>query len=152
MPVVNLKTNSEQETIQLGESLARQLKGGDIVCLHGELGAGKTTLVKGIGKGLKVRESNINSPTFVLMNVYEGKTPIYHYDLYRLGDRFSMETIGLDEFLYRDGIAVIEWADKMGELTPKEYLNIKLKHNKNQGRSITLSAKGKRYKDILEKL
>jgi tRNA threonylcarbamoyladenosine biosynthesis protein TsaE len=143
---------SQNQTIQTAESLARWIKPGDVICLYGDLGAGKTTFVKGLAKALKVKENQVNSPTFVLMNAYEGKFPMYHFDLYRLDDLSDMRRIGLDEFLYGDGICVIEWADKLKELTPQEYLAVSLEHKDEHTRLLCLEAHGKRYEILISKL
>lgn len=143
-----LSTNTEQ-TLRLGEKLARHLRGGDILCLEGDLGSGKTTLIKGIAKGLKIAPEKVNSPTFVLMNAYQGKLPLYHFDLYRLEHVREISSIGYEEFLYGDGVSVIEWADKLEELTPKEYLRVELKHEGENERLIKLSAVGERYYEFI---
>jgi len=138
--------------MQLGAHLAKLLKPGDIVCLFGDLGTGKTTLVKGMAKGLKINEAKVHSPTFVLMNSYEGKVPLFHFDFYRLDDIQQIGLIGYDEFLYDDGIAVVEWAEKLKSLTPKEYLHVQLKHKTDDHRSIKMFARGKRYEQVVEKI
>ncbi len=143
-----LSTNTEQ-TLRLGEKLAKHLRRGDILCLEGDLGSGKTTLIKGIAKGLKIAPEKVNSPTFVLMNAYQGKLPLYHFDLYRLEHVREISSIGYEEFLYGDGVSVIEWADKLEELTPKEYLRVELKHEGENERLIKLSAVGERYYEFI---
>lgn len=143
-----LSTNTEQ-TLRLGEKLARHLRGGDILCLEGDLGSGKTTLIKGIAKGLKIAPEKVNSPTFVLMNAYEGRLSLYHFDLYRLEHIREISSIGYEEFLYGDGVSVIEWADKLEELTPKEHLRVELKHKGENERLIKFTAVGERYYEHL---
>jgi len=145
-------SRSSDETVRLGERLARSCREGDIICFFGDLGSGKTTLIKGIAQGLNIRKTKVNSPTFVLMNVYHGRLPLFHFDLYRLEDITEIASIGTDEFLYDDGVAVIEWADRFGELMPDEYLRIDLKHKKEDERLIKISAKGVRYRRILDKI
>lgn len=140
------------ETVRFGERLAKLVKGGDIICFFGDLGSGKTTLIKGVARGLKIRDTQVNSPTFVLMNVYQGRLPLFHFDLYRLDDMEGISSIGYDEFLYDDGVAVIEWADRLGELMPEEYLRVELKHKDKDERTIALSSKGARYQKIIEAL
>jgi len=152
MKLIEIITQSQRETMQLGSRLAKLLKAGDIVCLYGDLGTGKTTLVKGMAKGLKINEAHVHSPTFVLMNLYEGRIPLFHFDFYRLDDIEQIGMIGYDEFLYDNGIAVVEWAEKLKSLTPKEYLHIQLKHRNEDQRVIKMSARGKRYKEIIEKI
>lgn len=119
-------TNSEQETIKLGEQLGRHLKKGDVLGLIGELGSGKTTLVKGIASGLGVKEKdNVSSPSFVLIKEYKGRVPLYHFDLYRLDKIKDVGYLGLEEYLFDDGVCVIEWAEKMKMLLP-DYLQVDL--------------------------
>ena len=113
MQLKEVTSESQKETMQLGARLAKLLKPGDIVCLYGDLGTGKTTFVKGMAKGLKISETEVHSPTFVLMNLYEGRVPLFHFDFYRLDDIQQIGMIGYDEFLYDDGIAVVEWAEKL---------------------------------------
>ena len=135
-----------------GEKLARRLKPGDILCLKGDLGTGKTTLVKGLAKGLGLKSTQVNSPTFVLMNIYEGKTDLYHFDLYRLEEVNQITVMGWEEFFYGDGVSVIEWAQRLGGLMPSEYLDIQLKHKGENVRELSITAKGDRYKKILKGL
>ena len=101
MPKVSLISNSEEETKLCAGKLAGQLKAGDIIFLQGDLGAGKTTFVKGMAQAFKVNSKKVNSPTFVLMNYYKGKLPIYHFDLYRLGSSQEIDTLDFDDYLYR---------------------------------------------------
>ena len=136
----------------LGKKLAKRLKGGDILCLFGDLGSGKTTMIKGVAEGLKINPKKVNSPTFVLMNIYEGRLPLFHFDLYRLEDIEGISSIGYDEFLYGDGVSVIEWADRLGEFLPEEYLKVELKHKKLDERVIRLTAKGRRHQNIIGKI
>ena len=132
-------SKNPQETIKFGQRLVKKLKVGDIVCLCGELGTGKTTFVKGMAKGLNVVAAKVSSPTFVLMNIYEGKLPLFHFDLYRLNNTKEIEAIGYEEFFYGNGIAVIEWAEKLEELMPKKYIKVALEHQGPQKRLITVS-------------
>lgn len=152
--VVQYISHGEPDTVRLGQELSRHLNAGDIVCLVGDLGAGKTTFVKGLAKGLKIDPARVNSPTFVLMNIYDGKRPLYHFDLYRLENSSEISNIGYEEFLYGDsaGIAVIEWADKLGPLMPKEYVGVTLAHKSPQERLIRITAQGPRYRLLLTRL
>ena len=145
-------SKSPEETAGIGECLARYAQKGDIICFFGDLGSGKTTLIKGIAKGLKISPKEVSSPTFVLMNVYQGRLPLFHFDLYRLEDTQEISTIGCDEFFYDDGVSVIEWADRLGTFFPEEYLRVDLKHRKLDERVIRLSAKGERYRNVVEKM
>ena len=140
-------TKSAKETKDVGIKIAKQIKQGDIICLNGDLGAGKTTFVQGVAAGLKAAQNDaINSPTFVLLNIYEkGRLPIYHFDLYRLDDVRELGVIGLDEFMYGQGVCLVEWAEKLGKLMPKERLDIFLSHKSKTSREIILSPVGKSY-------
>jgi tRNA threonylcarbamoyladenosine biosynthesis protein TsaE len=121
-------TNSAEETMLIGEKLAKTLKPGDMIALSGDLGSGKTTFTKGIGKGLGVKDSKrINSPTFVLIKEYDGKMPLYHLDLYRLDDLKEIENLAIEEYIYGTGVTVIEWADKMKCLLPEKHISVMFK-------------------------
>ncbi|MCX5777417.1 MAG: tRNA (adenosine(37)-N6)-threonylcarbamoyltransferase complex ATPase subunit type 1 TsaE [Candidatus Firestonebacteria bacterium] len=120
------KTVSQAETVKLGETLGKKLQPGSIVALTGDLGAGKTYLTKGIVKGLGLKAA-VRSPTFVIMNIYPGKTPVFHYDCYRLKDETDMEKIGYEEYFYGKGITVIEWADRIPGLIPETAIKIEFK-------------------------
>ncbi len=119
-------TNSAIETKKFAGNFAKKLKKGDILCLVGGLGAGKTTFIQGLAKGLGIKE-DVSSPTFVLLNRYKGKLPLYHFDLYRLDNTDEIRNLGYEEFFYGDGITVVEWAEKLKELMPKKYIEIKFK-------------------------
>ena len=143
-----LSKNTE-ETVNLGKRLAGVLEKGDIVCLFGDLGSGKTTFTKGIAKGLKIKEELVNSPSFILMNEYDGKFPLFHFDLYRIDNVREVFAIGYEEFLYDDGVAVVEWAQRLGEFLPKDYLKVQFFHKKENERVIKILAVGSRAKEIV---
>lgn len=133
-------SKSEQETVQLGEKIAKQLKPGELVALSGDLGAGKTTLVKGIAKGLGVKNYKyVNSPSFVLVKEYKGKIPLFHFDIYRLNNLKNIEDIGYEDYLGRGGVVVIEWAKKMGRILPKGHIEISLKIKSPSERIININ-------------
>jgi tRNA threonylcarbamoyladenosine biosynthesis protein TsaE len=141
---------SADATQRLGEQLGALLQAGDIVCLYGELGSGKTVLARGLARGLGVgREATIRSPSFVLIHRYEGRVPVYHADLYRLEGPADVEDIGLRECLGGDGVAVIEWADKLAASLPAERLDVTLRHAGGDTRCIALHALGARYAQVL---
>ena len=144
-------TASAKETIRLGERLARDTSVGDIFALIGELGTGKTILVKGIARGLGVKEE-VNSPSYVLIKEYEGRLPLYHFDLYRLNSLSEIEAIGYEEYFYGKGLTVIEWAERLGPLLPPEHLLIELEGIDSRHRRIRFSAVGKRYERIIRAL
>lgn len=117
---IRLRINNEEIMEALGRNLGCLLQPGDIVCLSGELGAGKTTLARGIAKGLGY-DGRVSSPTFTLMNVYHGRCPVYHFDFYRLGEG-ELEELGLEDFLGREGICLIEWPQAGRKLLPQDAL------------------------------
>jgi tRNA threonylcarbamoyladenosine biosynthesis protein TsaE len=139
------------DTQRLGECIGRLLGAGDIVCLYGELGSGKTVLTKGIARGLGVApERAVRSPSFMLLQRYQGRVPVYHADLYRLDGPADIADIGLREFLGGDGVAVIEWADKLDVSLPVERLDITLAHQTEETRLITITPQGARYRQLFE--
>jgi len=120
-------TKSSDETIALGKKVGAKLKPGDIVGFYGELGSGKTTMIKGIAMGLGVKEENlVKSPSFVMILEYKGRHPIYHIDLYRIKDAGELLTIGLDDYLYGNGVCLIEWAEKAKGYLPENIIKIEL--------------------------
>jgi len=119
-------SRSVEETYKIAEEFAKNLKGGDVIILNGDLGAGKTTFTKGLAKALNIKE-NITSPTFTLMNIYlSGKLPLYHYDMYRITDEDETREIGLNEYFYGKGICVVEWAENIKNLLPKKLITINI--------------------------
>ncbi len=139
------------DTQELGERVGRLLEAGDVVCLYGELGSGKTVLTKGIARGLGVAsERAVRSPSFVLLHRYQGRVPVYHADLYRLDGPAAIADIGLREFLGGDGVAVIEWADKLEASLPMERLDITITHQTEETRLITIIPQGTRYRQRFE--
>lgn len=116
-----LTTKTPEETLILGENLGKCLEPGDIVLLFGDLGAGKTTLTQGICKGLGLPGGEyIRSPTFTLINEYQGKIPIYHIDLYRLENPEEIEALGLEEVLFGNGVSIVEWSEKLFPIGNKQ--------------------------------
>jgi tRNA threonylcarbamoyladenosine biosynthesis protein TsaE len=146
-----ITSHHPKDTLALAASIATKLKKGSIVCLHGDLGSGKTTFVQGLAAALGVKET-VQSPTFVLMNMYEGRKRLFHFDLYRLENIKEIERLGYEEFFYGDGIAVVEWADKLKELYPPQCLVINFAHAGNDTRDIRLEAKGAVYGPVVKEL
>jgi len=148
---MRIVTNSPEETIGLGEQLGRHLKAGDVLGLIGELGSGKTTLVKGIASGLGVRKrERVASPSFVLIKEYSGKIPLFHFDLYRLDRINDIEYLGVEEYLFDKGVCVIEWAEKMRMLLP-DYLQINMTIKGENKREVKFFAHNKRYENTLRR-
>ncbi|HSX03817.1 MAG TPA: tRNA (adenosine(37)-N6)-threonylcarbamoyltransferase complex ATPase subunit type 1 TsaE [Rhabdochlamydiaceae bacterium] len=137
MMPLELLSSSEEETDQLGKKLAQQLSRGDILALRGDLGAGKTTLIKGIVSGaLEINPAVINSPTFTYLNIYPGEPTFYHFDLYRLKDEKDFFTLGFVEFLDAGGICCIEWPERIQKILPKKTIWIHLIHQDKTKRAL----------------
>ena len=144
--------NNVDQTINLGLELGKLVKPGDVICLNGDLGAGKTHFTKGIAKGLDITDY-ITSPTFTIVNEYEGRLKLYHFDVYRVNDPDEIHAIGFDEYIFSDGVSVVEWASYIDELIPKAHLSIDIRKLPNLGenfRKITLNSYDKRYDYIKE--
>ena len=143
--------NSE-ETEKLGFAIGQAAGEGDVICLSGDLGAGKTALAKGIALAKGVPESEITSPTFAIMNIYQGKdTDLRHFDLYRLNRAEELDDICFDEYVGGCGITMIEWADLFSEEMPEEYLQINISVE-NTGRKIILEPHGRQYEELCKKV
>ena len=123
---INLELKSSNETIKLGEIIGKSLNPGTIIALSGDLGAGKTVLVKGFARGLGVEEEP-SSPTFVIMNSYIGRMPLYHFDLYRLSDEDELVGIGYDEYFFGNGVCAVEWAERVQGIFPEDTIRIEIK-------------------------
>lgn len=133
-------SKSAEETIEFGVKFAKKLKRGDCVALIGDLGAGKTVFTKGIARGLGVKNARyVNSPTFVIIKEYEGRFPLYHLDLYRLNRHSCFDDMNYEEYFYDDGVTVIEWADKIRDILPKEHIEVKLTAIDKNKRKIEVS-------------
>lgn len=115
---------SYDETVDSGKQLADILKNRDVVVLSGVLGAGKTSLIKGLAAGLGIEPDAVKSPSYTLVNEYRGRMPLYHLDLYRMKDTSELINIGWDDYLLRDGIVVVEWGEKAGPFLPSERVEI----------------------------
>lgn len=127
------ETFSEEETYKLGERLGAQAQSGQIYTLIGDLGVGKTVFTKGFAKGLGITE-HVNSPTFTILQIYEGgRLPFYHFDVYRIGDVEEMEEIGYEDCFFGEGVCLIEWADLIEEILPKNYTRITVTKDLEKG-------------------
>jgi tRNA threonylcarbamoyladenosine biosynthesis protein TsaE len=146
-------THSPQETVRLGKILGELLAPGDVVALIGDLGAGKTTLAKGIACGAGVEdEGDVTSPTFVLVNEYQGRFPVYHADLYRLQDVNEAEDLGWEEFIFGNGISLVEWAEKIPEILPDDRIEIRISWLNAEERKLNIAGKGVKGKNIIRLL
>jgi len=149
---LEIRINGLKETEDFGIKLGRLLEPGDIVCLNGELGAGKTTMTKSIGIGLGVEEY-ITSPTFTLINQYRGRMPVYHFDVYRLENVEELYDLGFDEYFFGNGVCIIEWAEKIERMLPEDRLVIDIKNGKNiDERTLHISGHGPRYEELIKEL
>ncbi|MBW2056543.1 MAG: tRNA (adenosine(37)-N6)-threonylcarbamoyltransferase complex ATPase subunit type 1 TsaE [Deltaproteobacteria bacterium] len=145
-----MESHGAAQTRKIGRLLGRLLQPGCVVALRGELGSGKTEFVKGLACGLGVEKSSpVSSPSFVLVNEYPGRLPLYHLDLYRLSGSRDLEEIGLDEYLYGSGVTVIEWAEKAGPFLPPQHIWIDIEWAGPSGRRLVFKASGKANAEIL---
>lgn len=145
-----ISLNNLNETEKFGIFLGENLKPGDVVCLNGDLGAGKTTLTKSIAKGLGI-DDYVTSPTFTIVNEYYGKTDLYHIDTYRLDDKIDVDYLGFDEYFYSDGVTIVEWAEKIRDALPEEYMEINIKSHDDK-RDLEINYLGNRFDKLKEKL
>lgn len=145
-----ISLNNLEETEKFGLFLGENLRSGDVVCLNGDLGAGKTTLTKSIAKGLGIYDY-VTSPTFTIVNEYYGKTDLYHIDTYRLDDMVDVDYLGFDEYFYSDGVTIVEWAEKIRDALPEEYMEINIKSHDDK-RDLAIKYVGNRFDELKEKL
>jgi tRNA threonylcarbamoyladenosine biosynthesis protein TsaE len=148
--MLKLITESAEETSNIGEQLGRLLSSGNIICLSGDLGAGKTAFTKGIAKGMGI-EDYVTSPTYTIINEYEGRLPLYHFDVYRLNDVEEMYELGYEEYFFGDGVVVLEWADIVRDIIPGERLWITILNTKgDNSREIIIEPTGETYDNIVK--
>jgi len=146
-------TGSPQQTMSWGTKLGKLLEGSEIIALIGELGAGKTCFVRGVTRGLEVKKDAwIRSPSFTLINEYHGRLPVYHIDLYRIETRAQVEGLNLREYLYSDGVSLIEWFENLPADEVDEYLELRIACADGNRRQLTFSPHGERYEEIVESL
>ena len=150
---MRITSYSEKQTIEIGRKIARRLEAGGIICLFGQLGSGKTVLAKAMAAGLGIDKNKVISPTFVLMQAYEGRRfPFFHFDFYRLKDLKSISDLGYEEFFYDEGVSVIEWAEKGPGVLPAEHLLIRIEYLPGDSRRLTFEPHGERYGELVEQL
>lgn len=137
-------------TAEFGEQLGKELFAGAVVLMNGDLGAGKTTMTKSIAKGMGI-EDYVTSPTFTIVNEYGGKLPLYHIDTYRLEEGVEVDYLGFDEYFYGDGVTIVEWAEKIRDAWPEEYLLLEISGGEDS-RCVSLTSLGKSYDRIKELL
>ncbi len=142
-----ITTHNERETIELAQNFESEKFPNMIICLDGELGSGKTVFTKGIANALGIQES-ITSPTFTIIKEYEGELPLYHMDVYRLNG--DVDGTGIEEYFTKGGVVVIEWADMIKDILPKERLEIKFRVAGENKRVLILKPYGQKYEDLCE--
>lgn len=130
------ESNSPDDTYELGRDIGKKAVPGSVIALEGDLGAGKTLFTQGLAAGLGITEP-VNSPTFTILQIYEsGRLPLYHFDVYRIDDPYEMEEVGFDDYIYGDGVSVIEWPDRIAELMeliPDKYTVIRISRDNERG-------------------
>lgn len=145
-------THSPEETAHLAGTIGKIIREGTVICLDGELGVGKTLFVRAVARTLGV-ESDVTSPTFNLMNIYEAACPIVHFDLYRITSEEELEDIGFYEYAEAtEGIVLIEWAEKFLDAMPADHLSVRIEALNDEERQFTFVAKGKKSRALLEEL
>ncbi len=148
--IINCAT--EADTDQLGRALGLAVEPGLVVALTGNLGAGKTRLVQAAAAALQVEDQDVSSPTFVLIREYNGTTPVYHFDTYRLRDLDEFLELGADEYMHGDGVCFIEWAERMAEALPRDRLSITIEVTSPASRRFHVVASGARSSRVLARL
>lgn len=150
---VVFESRSPEETEAVGTTLGKLLAPGDVVTLSGELGGGKTCFVRGVVSVAAPESIDlVSSPTFAILNIYPGNPSIYHYDCYRLRGEDDASELGIDEQLHGEGICLIEWPERIAAILPENRLSFSFSYLAEQRREITVTASGKRGKELLEKL
>lgn len=147
--VLDLTLSSPRETDLLGQAIGGVLHGGDVLALIGDLGAGKTSLVRGIVGGLAGSVESVTSPTFTLIHHYQGRLPLIHLDLYRLSNAEEAEAIGLSDCFTDEAVTAIEWANRFGDLLPSDRLDVQLIHRTRSTRLVRLEARGAGSQSLL---
>jgi tRNA threonylcarbamoyladenosine biosynthesis protein TsaE len=127
------ETHSSEETYNIGKELGQKCKEGELYTLIGDLGVGKTVFTQGFAAGLGITEP-VNSPTFTIVQIYdEGRLPLYHFDVYRIGDPEEMYEVGYEEYVYGEGVSLIEWADLIEDILPTHYTKVLIEKNPDKG-------------------
>lgn len=147
----SIVSNNARQTQHIGVKIGKLAQRGDVLLLIGNLGAGKTCLTQGIAWGLDIKDYT-SSPSFVVVKAYQGRIPLYHIDFYRLDHIEEVLDLGLDDYLYGEGICVIEWADKGLSALPEENLLIRMSYLSDIRRSLQFEPSGKRYTELLSQL
>ncbi|MDB5108269.1 MAG: tRNA ((37)-N6)-threonylcarbamoyltransferase complex ATPase subunit type 1 TsaE [Candidatus Binatus sp.] len=146
-----IESRSAHETKSWGRRLASLLEGGELIGFIGELGAGKTCFIKGLARGLNLREEDILSPTFTMIQEHHGRFPLYHIDLYRL-EEATLDDMGLREYLFSSGVAAVEWFERLHEFEDLDYLSVRISYAGANYRRIEFSASGAHHADVIGRL
>lgn len=127
------ETEKPEETYELGRQMGQKAVPGTVYCLEGDLGVGKTVFTQGFARGLGIEEA-VNSPTFTILQIYEeGRIPLYHFDVYRIADVEEMEEIGYEDYFYREGVCLIEWASQISEILPEQVVHVTIEKDNEKG-------------------
>jgi len=137
---VKFFSHSEVDTEALGERLARELRAGDVIAMTGDLGAGKTAFIRGLARGLGIT-ARVTSPTYTVVNEYEGRLPLFHFDMYRLGGPDELYDIGWDDYLRRGGVCAVEWSERAEGLMPEDCLTVDIKALDETERCVTITGR-----------
>ena len=137
-------SHSTEETEQIGEMLARRLRAGDVLAFTGALGMGKTAFTRGLARGLGCR-GRVTSPTFTIVNEYEGKTPLFHFDMYRLGSSEELFDIGWDDYLARGGVCAVEWSERVSDALPEDTVFIDIARGTQDENTRVITVRGGRF-------
>ncbi len=149
MKCIHISNQNELE--QIAEKLGKLVASGDIICMSGDLGAGKTTFTQSLAKGLDVKDY-VTSPTFTLINEYSGRLPLYHFDVYRINNIMEMEDLGYEEYFYSHGVSLIEWADLIEEVLPDNHLWIEIKVTGENSREICFASTNDHYDKMIKEI
>lgn len=137
-------SHSTQETEQFGEEVAKSLRGGDVLAFTGSLGMGKTAFTRGLARGLGCR-GRVTSPTFTIVNEYDGKTPLFHFDMYRLGSSDELFDIGWDDYLARGGVCAVEWSERVSDALPDDTIYVDIACGEEDENTRTITVTGGRF-------
>jgi tRNA threonylcarbamoyladenosine biosynthesis protein TsaE len=148
---MKITVNNLKDTENVGKIIGRNLMSGTVLCLDGDLGAGKTTLTQYIAKEFGIDEY-ITSPTFTIIKEYEGTLPLYHMDVYRIDSEDDMYDLGYEEYIYSDGVTIIEWSHKIKNILPENRIDIEIQRIDENSRILDISGKGPSFEKIAEEL
>ena len=137
-------SHNTQETEQFGEEVAKSLRGGDVLAFTGSLGMGKTAFTRGLARGLGCR-GRVTSPTFTIVNEYDGKTPLFHFDMYRLGSSDELFDIGWDDYLARGGVCAVEWSERVSDALPDDTIYVDIARREEDENMRTITVTGGRF-------